>query len=236
MAGDSDSDVLILDRSSFSPIIIDSFDDFVDIEKEPQQSPRVWSLAFYQPYFRVSTQTVLERLQKALLLRKGPLFEDYMPDLYGPFWIITTLIFVLAFAGNAGSYLESSEAWTPDVSSVMTASSLLYCAAAALPVYMYFVLSHNGSPATYIEVFSVYCYSFTVFIPFSFLCIVPNHLFRLFVTSAAVGVSLKLLHKTFWADIEIVLKQSKYLHSAIGVSGHLTLWVLSNWYFFEGGS
>jgi hypothetical protein len=232
MAEDSDSDLFILDQSDISPLQ-GTFEDFVDLEKEQASPARCWSLAFYRPYFQVDSQTVLRRLQKALLLSRGYLFEGSQPDLYGPFWVITTLIFVLAFTGNAGSYLESPDEWAADINKVVTAYTLLYSTAAAVPLLTYVILNHSGSKVKYIELLSVYCYSFAVFVPSSCLCILPDHLVRLVVTCCATGVSLKLLHSHFWVEMEEVLQQSKYVYGAGACAGHLVLGLLSVFFFFE---
>jgi hypothetical protein len=232
MAEDSDSDLLILDQSDTSPFIAGTFEDFVDLEKEQASPARCWSIAFYRPYFQVDSQTVLRRLKKALMLSRGYLFEGSQPDLYGPFWVITTLIFVLAFTGNAGSYLESSGEWAADINKVVTAYTLLSSTAAVLPLVTYVLLSHSGSKVKYMELLSVYCYSFAIFIPSSCLCILPDHLVRLAVTCFATGVSLKLLHSHFWVEME-VLEHSKYLYGAVACVGHLALGLLSVFFFFE---
>ena len=47
-----------------------------------------------------------------LTLQTGPIFFALIkekPDLWGPFWIATTLVFLLAVTGNFTSYLASNE-------------------------------------------------------------------------------------------------------------------------------
>ena len=68
-----------------------------------------WSISYYQPLFDVDTLQVLNRIKGALLPRpKGAFFEVIAanPDLYGPFWISTTLIFTMAITGNLASYFS----------------------------------------------------------------------------------------------------------------------------------
>lgn len=63
--------------------------------------------AILRPYFDVDTSDVAWRCGNTLL---GPLRSNFLdtthdqPDLYGPFWIATTLIFVTAVAGNYADY------------------------------------------------------------------------------------------------------------------------------------
>ena len=68
-----------------------------------------WSITYYQPLFDVDTLQVLNRIKGALLPRpKGAFFEQIAanPDLYGPFWIATTLIFAMAITANLASYFS----------------------------------------------------------------------------------------------------------------------------------
>ena len=79
-----------------------------------------WSIKYYQPLFDVDTLQVLNRIKGSLLPRpKGAFFELVAanPDLYGPFWISTTLIFAMAMTGNLASYVAfvptaSQPKWT----------------------------------------------------------------------------------------------------------------------------
>jgi len=58
-------------------------------------------------YFQVTTVDVIKRYFHALI-PFNPNFHDISdksPDLYGPFWIYTTLIFIIAAAGSINQFL-----------------------------------------------------------------------------------------------------------------------------------
>ena len=60
----------------------------------PSGSGAFWTITYYQPLFDVDTVQVLNRIKSALLPRpRGAFFELVAanPDLYGPFWIATTV-------------------------------------------------------------------------------------------------------------------------------------------------
>lgn len=73
----------------------------------PSSSKRyLWSLHFYSQFFDVDTSSVLARCWAALYPRAN--FLDVLegnPDLYGPFWIATTVIFILFMGGTVSLYL-----------------------------------------------------------------------------------------------------------------------------------
>lgn len=67
----------------------------------------LWSLAFYAQFFDVDTSSVLSRCWAALYPRAN--FLDVLegnPDLYGPFWIATTVVFILFLGGTISQYLN----------------------------------------------------------------------------------------------------------------------------------
>jgi protein YIPF1/2 len=69
----------------------------------------LWTLAFYAQYFDVDTSSVLSRCWATLYPRAN--FLDVLegnPDLYGPFWIATTVVLILFLGGTVSQYLASN--------------------------------------------------------------------------------------------------------------------------------
>jgi hypothetical protein len=65
----------------------------------------LWTLSFYAQFFDVDTSSVLSRCWAALFPRAN--FLDVLegnPDLYGPFWIATTVVFILFLGGTISQY------------------------------------------------------------------------------------------------------------------------------------
>lgn len=70
----------------------------------------LWTFSFYAQFFDVDTSSVLSRCWAALFPRAN--FLDVLegnPDLYGPFWIATTVVFILFLGGTISQYLAASE-------------------------------------------------------------------------------------------------------------------------------
>lgn len=66
----------------------------------------LWTISFYAQYFDVDTSAVLQRCWAALYPRAN--FLDVLegnPDLYGPFWIATTVVLILFLGGTISQYL-----------------------------------------------------------------------------------------------------------------------------------
>lgn len=67
-----------------------------------------YNIKRYRTYFNVDTDQVLQRVFRAVaLFFKGDFFDHIggNPDLYGPWWIASTLVFVSAAAGNTANYI-----------------------------------------------------------------------------------------------------------------------------------
>jgi protein YIPF1/2 len=71
----------------------------------------LWTISFYAQFFDVDTSAVMSRCLAALYPRAN--FLDVLegnPDLYGPFWIATTVVLILFLGGTISQYLASSGA------------------------------------------------------------------------------------------------------------------------------
>ncbi|KMZ56484.1 Yip1-domain-containing protein [Zostera marina] len=141
------------------------------------------TVAAYKPYFDVDTQDVLERIKDSLFPFKGSFNEKTSehPDLYGPFWICTTLIFVAAAIGTFVTYLAQKlhhKEWEYDINLVTWSAGLFYGYATVVPLGLYVILKYFSAPAGLVQLFCLYGYSLFVFIPALCLSIVPGEIFR----------------------------------------------------------
>lgn len=65
-------------------------------------------IEFIRKYFDVDIEEITQKLKASIV----PLNKDFQPlaeqrpDLYGPFWIYATLVFIVAVAGNLSGYLN----------------------------------------------------------------------------------------------------------------------------------
>jgi len=65
------------------------------------------SLEYYRPYFNITTEDVKTRLKLSVNIMQPTFFETIKdnPDLYGPFWIYSTVVFMITAVGNLSDYL-----------------------------------------------------------------------------------------------------------------------------------
>jgi protein YIPF1/2 len=115
------------------------------------------TIEFFQQYFDVTTDDIKQRLLLSLVPFNGRFHTAYQakPDLYGPFWIYTTLIIMLAIAGNLYRYFQLGDDFTYNYNFVPVAATVIYSIGLGLPLGLKLLMQFLGSRffnGTYIEV------------------------------------------------------------------------------------
>ncbi|XP_065853694.1 uncharacterized protein [Euphorbia lathyris] len=162
------------------------------ISEEPQQSGWLskFTVAAYKPYFDIDTTDVLERIKDSLFPFRGTFTEKTAtnPDLYGPFWICTTLIFVAASIGTFVTYIAhklQKKEWEYDINVVTWSAGLFYGYVTIIPIALYVILKYFSAPSGLAQLFCLYGYSLFIFIPALCLSIVPVEIFRWVISGVA---------------------------------------------------
>ncbi|KXS17162.1 Yip1-domain-containing protein [Gonapodya prolifera JEL478] len=153
----------------------------------------IWSLDYYKQYFDVDTDQVMKRVMASFV--PSDMFLQQISsnlELYGPFWVPTTVIFSLfvttSVAGSIVAYL-SGKTFDYDFSLLSFAITICYCYTFLAPLCIWAVCKYLGSDAKLLELVSVYGYGMSVWIPVSFLSIIPLELFRWLLVLAACGIT-----------------------------------------------
>jgi hypothetical protein len=94
--------------------------------------------SFIRPYFKVTFNDIKLRIISSFIPIKNTFIDIAVehPDLYGPFWIYTTLIYVIA-AGGALSYYFTNSVNNYFQAFVPVACSILYTFGFGFPLLMY---------------------------------------------------------------------------------------------------
>jgi len=151
-------------------------------KKEERHWYHFWKPSFYQIYFDVDTPDVLRRFVAGLAPVGQPFFERVKenPDFYGPLWITTTILFLLAICSNFASYIAYLDAgeeshWNYSFAKVSVAAGVLYGFLIVVPLILWALLRFVvGSQVKYIETSCVFGYSLAAFIVATPLCIIPS--------------------------------------------------------------
>ena len=134
-----------------------------------------WTVEYYQPHFDVDTSMVLKRCYTTLL----PFSPSYRTnlsagsDLYGPFWVSTTLILALflssSLAASISKYLSApGSAFDYDFGLLGLAATIVYSYTFGVPVGLWLALRYLGvGEWGIVDALGVWGYAQFVWIPVS---------------------------------------------------------------------
>ncbi|KAJ7973372.1 Protein YIPF [Quillaja saponaria] len=166
-----------------------------------------FTVAAYKPYFDIDTSDVLERIKDSLFPFRGSFNEKTAsnPDLYGPFWICTTLIFVAASIGTFVTYIAhklNKKEWDYDINLVTWSAGLFYGYVTIVPLVLYIILKYFSAPSGLVQLFCLYGYSLSVFIPALCLSLVPLDIVRWVVAGVSGFMSATFVALNLRAHIK----------------------------------
>lgn len=216
------------------------------------------SLPYYQQMFDVDGDVLIKRILKSLSFGTVTFLDDTRKekaDLYGPLWITTTLVFLLAVCGNLADYIangtphgdstDPSKQWNYDFTKVTLAATTFYLVLFIFPLIWFFALQCLNASRPFTTLVAYYGYSFTVYIPACLLCIIPYTLARIIVVSYAFAASttflLRNLYSSFLLPTAVVPNQeTAAAHKKTGlllILGaaivHFGIAALTYFYFFN---
>lgn len=100
------------------------------------------------------------------------------PDLYGPFWILTTLIASLFIAGNLSRYIQvGKKDFEYNFTVIPIAAGIIYGVGVGLPLLIHSTQKWFGNnvrpPTPLTSSIGIYAYSFSSFMVVTVLCAIP---------------------------------------------------------------
>jgi len=201
-----------------------------------------WTFEYYQQFFDVDTWQVVRRVIGSMFPhpRRNYLQTQIRPnpDMYGPFWICTTLVFTTAIAGNMANYIQHAGTdyqWVYDFHKVTFAAVAIFCYWLLIPSMLYLLLRWRGNTAgfMFLEMICVYGYSLAIYIPISILWVVQYNWFQWLLVLIGTGLSGSVLLMTFWPAVKEDDKKVAGLTMAGILLFHLLLAVGFVLYFFH---
>jgi len=144
-------------------------------EKRANDDLSVFEIEYYRQFFEVDTSEVMWRCARSMWPFKVDFinFVSTNPDFYGPFWIATTLIFMMAASANFAAYLADPIGWQYDFLKLTVGTGIIYSFAFGVPTLVWLYFKWADISTSLIELFCVYGYSLFVYIPVAILSIAP---------------------------------------------------------------
>ena len=192
------------------------------------------NLSFLQQYFDIETDEIKDRLIFSLIPfnRKFISLVQHKPDLYGPFWIYTTLIFVIAASGSLTKYLHGVRNEEFFQEFIPLAASVIYGIGFCLPFIVTILMKFFGSETPFILVLCIYAYSFTIFIPISILCI-PFESLQWVLLLYAIASSTVFLLLNFQYELDRYVDNRKYFILGVILIFQICLFLVLKLKFFS---
>ena len=169
------------------------------------------NMSFLQSYFDIETDDIIKRLFASLI----PCNKNFInlvekkPDLYGPFWIYTTLIFIIASAGSLTQYIHGADQEDYFQKFIPIAGGVIYGVGFCLPLIVKALMYVFGSETGFVLVLCIYAYSFTIYAPIFILCIPFENLQWILLFLAVLDSSCFLLIN-FWTELSKYVDNRKY--------------------------
>ncbi|CAF9911896.1 hypothetical protein IMSHALPRED_010624 [Imshaugia aleurites] len=209
--------------------------------QNPTPSKRfLWTLSFYAQFFDVDTSEVLRRCTSSLYPR-APFLDilDGNPDLYGPFWIATTLVFILFITATISQYLSRNHDihFEYNFALLSGAAGLIYGYTGFVPVGLWALLRWFGAEsATLVECWALYGYANVIWIPVAIISWSPISMLNYVFTAIGFVVSVVFLVRNLWPVVSVTdAKISRVLVIAVVVL-HAGLSIAIKFTFFAHGS
>ena len=148
----------------------------------------LFDLNTYKAYFDVDADDIVTRLKAVCLdFAKPEHFRNNVlgsqqtnglkgPDLYGPYWVTMSLIFLVGVTSNMHDYLHRSDiqVFEYDINHLLHAGSIFSSFAFGLPSVIWVTTKFMKTEAlSLVEWQCMYGYSLVPFIPAALLCVIP---------------------------------------------------------------
>ncbi|KAF1823331.1 Yip1-domain-containing protein [Dissoconium aciculare CBS 342.82] len=200
----------------------------------------LWTLSFYQQFFDVDTDQILLRCRAALFPKQN--FLDVMegnPDLYGPFWIATTVVVILFLTGTISSYLAHSgkDHFAYDFKLLSGAAGLIYGYTLFIPLGLWAVLKWFGSEsANVLECWALYGYANLIWIPVALVSWSQLTALNYAFVAVGFGVSAVFLFRNLFPVVSATDAKTSRILLVVVIALHAGLAIAIKILFFAHGS
>ncbi|KAG0233411.1 hypothetical protein BGW42_007496 [Actinomortierella wolfii] len=213
-----------------------TFDPHRNIQEQTAPKP-IWSVEYYAKFFDVDTAQVMERCFASIIPKDN--FLEVMggaPDLYGPFWISTTVVFVLfvasSIADSIAAYMNGAK-YQYDFRQLTFAFSAVYVYAFLVPALVWAATKYYGCQPNLLEMLSLYGYGMTIWIPVAALSVLPFELARWILVGIGGGLSGVFLIRNMYPVLSRAEAQTSKIILILVIIFHAALAVLLKFKFFN---
>ena len=195
----------------------------------------IYKISFLQPYFRVTTNEVLLRVFFSLIPFNIKFYDisTENPDLYGPVWIYTCLIFIISACGSLSRIFQGSKVSNFFETFVPTAAGLIYGIGFMTPFIMVLIMRCFGAKNSYITALCIYGYSYSIFIPVIIICSIGYITAQWIVLSYGVFQSTSFIIVNYWKELGKYVDKLRLIIIILIIFCQMGLFFTLKFYFFQ---
>ncbi|KAI9695954.1 MAG: hypothetical protein M1820_008366 [Bogoriella megaspora] len=200
----------------------------------------LWSISFYAQFFDVDTNEVLKRCYAAIFPRAN--FLDILegnPDLYGPFWLATTVVVILFLTGTINQYLGETghNHFVYDFKLLSGGAGLMYGYTAIIPIALWGALKWFGSEsANLLECWALYGYANVIWIPVALISWSPIQVLNYVFVGVGFAISALFLFRNLYPVLSSTDMQTSKILLIVVVALHAGLAIAITFLFFAHAS
>jgi cation transporter-like permease len=194
-----------------------------------------WQKQYWQRYFNVDQKEVGRRMSFTITPWRLRFIAaiSQNPDMYGPFWITTTVAFIIAMTSNLHEFFVShSTHWQYDPTKIAAAPAVLFGYVLVIPFVLWLVLKYIDAPLKLMELICVYGYAMIWFFPSSIICIFANDVVKWFAIIIAAALSGFFIVANLFVALKDRFLKRGLLISIVLIAFHLGLTLTLLLYFF----
>lgn len=172
-------------------------------DKKPASACSLFSIDYWKEYFDVTEEEIVSKV-KTCVNPTTNAFEQLIEnkiDLYGPFWISTSLIFAIIVVPKLWAVLFFQNI-TFDVSKIGFAFTLIYGGLGAFTFIYYGMSKFMGVPVSLFKTAAIYGYGYSIFLAAALACVLHISFFKFIFAIGAGFHSVLFLLRNFKTNID----------------------------------
>ncbi|EGC29720.1 hypothetical protein DICPUDRAFT_51115 [Dictyostelium purpureum] len=197
-----------------------------------------YEIPYYRFLFNVDTKEVGFRLMRSMVPIKFSFFNLIRenPDLYGPFWVLTSLVFIVSVSSNLNDYFHTEKDYQVNIKKIVYSAIAMYGYSIIIPAILWGIFKWMNLGLRLLDMLCIYGYAMFIYIPASVLCVIPNTLIQWIIVAVAAVVSGVFLVTNIFTPLkEDFTKRGLIICAVIG-GLHLGLALVLKLYFFANNT
>lgn len=186
-------------------------------------------------YFQITSKDFYRRTLLSIIPFNTKFYDaiENSPDFYGPFWIYTTLIMLVSSCGGLTRTIQGKRDTNFFQEFIPTAAILIYFIGFGVPIFLAVLSKIFGASINIAPFICVYGYSYTIFLPVTIICSIPNQILQWILLAYAIFSSTSLIIMSISRTFASITKGKKLAVIIIICIFQVIIFFVMKLYFFK---